>query len=212
MINLVSGATGYFNDPTTDKTGLGRFVSPDTWNDIDAIASSGYRWGADNSCFGVFPREKYIALLQRLARTDLTNFLFVTVPDVVADGPATLVRFRLWCPVIERYELPKALVAQNGMEHLDLPWDHFDALFIGGDTEWKLSLAAARLIFQAKQRDKWVHIGRVNSVKRRAWFESLGADSYDGTGWSKFSRAMLPLATRAAKSPATQLAMGDLFL
>lgn len=32
----------------------------------------------------------------------------------------------------------------------------------GGDTEWKLSHYAARLTWEAYERGKWVHMGRVN--------------------------------------------------
>jgi hypothetical protein len=73
-----------------------------------------------------------------------------------------------------------ALVGQDGMEHLDVPWDEFDCLFVGGSTEWKLGAGAEILIREAKRRGKWVHIGRVNSRKRYLKFADL-ADSCDGT-------------------------------
>ena len=38
---------------------------------------------------------------------------------------------------------PAALAAQNGAEHIQLPWDEFDVLFLGGDTAWKLGAGAA---------------------------------------------------------------------
>src|SRR6266567_778281 len=42
----------------------------------------------------------------------------------------------------------------------DVPWDVFDALFIGRSTDWKLGPAAEALVREAKQRAKWVHFGR----------------------------------------------------
>lgn len=84
-------------------------------------------------------------------------------------------------PRIRALGFPAALVAQDGLECLTAPWDAFDALFIGGTTEWKLSTHVAALVAEARARCKWVHVGRVNSGKRLAWAHSLRADSVDGT-------------------------------
>ena len=62
-----------------------------------------------------------------------------------------------------------------------MPWDDFDALFIGGTTDWKLGDGAAQLVREAKRRGKWVHMGRVNSLRRMIYAESIGCDSADGT-------------------------------
>ena len=61
------------------------------------------------------------------------------------------------------------------------PWDDFDALFIGGSTSWKLGPGAAAVAYDAKLRGKWVHMGRVNSLRRMRYAESIGCDSADGT-------------------------------
>lgn len=74
-----------------------------------------------------------------------------------------------------------ALVAQNGIEDTDIEWSTFDALFIGGSTDWKLSQVVIDLIGEAKARGLWVHVGRVNSRRRYHWSMSHGADSSDGT-------------------------------
>jgi len=74
-----------------------------------------------------------------------------------------------------------ALVAQDGLESLPVPWEDFDALFIGGSTAWKLSEAARELCQEAKRRGKWVHMGRVNSLRRMQVAEAFGCDSADGT-------------------------------
>jgi len=57
----------------------------------------------------------------------------------------------------------------------------FDALFIGGSTEYKLGPETAEFIRWAKRLGLWVHVGRVNSLKRFRQFQLLGADSCDGT-------------------------------
>lgn len=62
-----------------------------------------------------------------------------------------------------------------------MPWDEFDALFIGGTTRWKLSEAAHELAAEAKRRGKWLHMGRVNSWPRMQIASAMGCDSVDGT-------------------------------
>lgn len=53
--------------------------------------------------------------------------------------------------------------------------------FIGGSTAWKLGPHARRLVADAKRRGKWVHMGRVNSLKRFRYAAAIGCDSCDGT-------------------------------
>jgi hypothetical protein len=139
-------------------------------------------WAADNGCFGKgYPGDtEWLAWLhQHAAHAD--RCLFATAPDVVADAAATLTRSAPWLPVIRELGYPAALVAQDGLEDLDIPWDDFDVLFIGGSTEWKLSATAARIAAEAKRRGKKVHMGRVNSARRWAYAELVGCDSADGT-------------------------------
>jgi hypothetical protein len=44
--------------------------------------------------------------------------------------------------------------------------------------------------------------GRVNTLRRIQWFRALGVDSFDGTGFARFTRARLPMATAALAAPA----------
>lgn len=112
--------------------------------------------------------------------------LFAVAPDVVGDAQATLDWSATWLPRIRELGIPAALAAQDGLEHLDVPWDSFDVLFIGGSTEWKMSRAAIELAEQARRHGKQVHAGRVNSGKRFSYASApypfgLGADTADGT-------------------------------
>jgi hypothetical protein len=102
------------------------------------------------------------------------------VPDVVADHDATLHRFAAYRPLVVAARFPVAFVAQDGCTPDSAPWDLMDCLFIGGSTEWKMSPRAFAVADEARQRGKWVHVGRVNSWSR---FESWSdrADSCDGT-------------------------------
>jgi len=71
--------------------------------------------------------------------------------------------------------------AQDGLEDLAVPWRDMDAMFIGGTTSWKLGPAAAGLAAQARRRGLWVHLGRVNSLRRMRYAQAIGCHSVDGT-------------------------------
>lgn len=143
----------------------------------------GRAWAADTGCFGAPHKhndDHYLYwLTDRLCA--LSRCLFATAPDVVGDAAATLERSMPMLARIRELGYPAALVAQDGLEALPVPWEAFDCLFIGGTTAWKLSDHAIRLIAEAKRRGKWVHVGRVNSKRRYQWCHSHGADSADGT-------------------------------
>ena len=70
---------------------------------------------------------------------------------------------------------------QDGQEHLPVSWQLCDAAFIGGSTPWKLGPAAADLAAQARARGLWVHMGRVNSLRRLRHAVAIGCRSVDGT-------------------------------
>ena len=143
---------------------------------------AGVTWCADNGCFGKgYPGdEKWLAWLEKNKHA-AADCLFATAPDVVGDAAATLERSAPFLPLIRALGYPAALVAQDGLEDLEVPWDEFDVLFIGGSTEWKLGPAARSLIREAKERGKWVHCGRVNSERRYRIMHEAGCDSVDGT-------------------------------
>jgi hypothetical protein len=139
-------------------------------------------WCADNGCFGDgYPGdEAFLTWLAERAE-HAAHCAFVVAPDVVCDAQATLDRSAPMLPRIQAAGYPVALVAQNGLECLTVPWSTFDALFIGGDTPWKLGPAAHALAGEAKARGKWVHMGRVNSLRRLRYADAIGCDSADGT-------------------------------
>lgn len=157
---------------------LGAIDTPKQQNRLDDVAY----WCADNGCYGKgYPGD--LGYLNWLAKRqpDVSRCKFATAPDVVGDAKATLKRSAPFLPIIRAMGYPAALVAQDGLESLIVPWDSFDVLFIGGTTEWKLGDGAHMLAFDAKAEDKWVHMGRVNSRKRLRYAHSIGCDSADGT-------------------------------
>jgi len=154
----------------------------------------------DNSCFAKFDRSAFEALLEReRPRVDLCRW--VTCPDVVGSARRTLEAFEYWHDRLRDDGWKVALVAQDGIEHLPIPWDRIDAIFIGGSTEWKMSKHAADVIRTAKICGKWAHVGRVNTPGRFEHFEKLGADSIDGTGLAQYSWMREAIYKRAIAPP-----------
>lgn len=138
----------------------------------------------DNGAYSGFNRAGFERLLERHRdRQHLCRF--VALPDVVGSARRTLEAFEYWRDRVPGWK--KALVAQDGLESLPIPWDQIDAVFIGGSTQWKLGKDAADVIRTAKICGKWVHAGRVNTPGRFEYFESLGVDGIDGTGLSRYS-------------------------
>lgn len=161
------------------KTGeLGMLATP---NEGKSPATAAV-WAADNGCFSTHyvGDERWMAWLRKHA-AHADRCLFATAPDVVGDAVATLARSAPHLSAIRALGYPAALVAQDGLEHLTVPWDDFDVLFIGGSTEWKLGPDARHLVGEAKRRGKHVHMGRVNSRRRWGYAEYIGCDSVDGT-------------------------------
>jgi hypothetical protein len=190
---------------------LGRLVQPRHFSTVEHTIRSGMPWAADNDCFQGLAPSRYLRMLDRLqdaliAANDGESRaehwrgrpLFVTVPDVVADSCRTAHQWGVWANAVRRRGLPLAFVAQNGCDHRNMspPWHEFDAVFIGGDTSWKLGPEARRIVRMCKEHGKHVHMGRVNSFRRLRYAESIGVDSVDGTGWVRWRDAHLDRGLR----------------
>jgi hypothetical protein len=140
-------------------------------------------WCLDNSVFtNKFEEKKWLKRIDSLSRW-YDKCLFVTIPDVVGDCAATLKRFSHYRRMVSG--LPVAFVSQDGIKNLakHIPWSDFDCLFIGGSDEHKLGKEGGWILNEAKKRDKWVHVGRVNSPSRIVE-DFPQADSWDGTNLS----------------------------
>lgn len=186
---FVSGATSvvYALPPSAP---IGILRTPSDRNAIARIVASQLPWACDNDCFRGFNPGAYLTMLD--AVRDAPRLQWVTAPDVVGDANATMALFRLWQPRLAAWGIPIALVAQDGLALADVPWEAIACLFIGGSTAWKLGTAAERLICAAGDRGKYVHVGRVNSVKRMHQFSSLPVTSFDGSSFSRWSRTHIP--------------------
>lgn len=198
-ILLVNGATTTVNAYRSNPA-IGKLISPRAGNDIQKVAVSGMSWGADNDALAGIDPDGYIAMLNKIEATDQSHLLFVSVPDAVEqtpDGPrgdwtGTRWLWRAWLPALRRRGLPAALVVQDGATPDEVPWGAISALFIGGSTAWKLSSAVCCLCDAARRRGIWIHVGRVNSLRRLDIVQRLGAQSFDGGQFSRFPATYIP--------------------
>lgn len=146
-----------------------------------------YPWYAvDNGCFGGhFHADAWQRTLDRSAFRP-ERCLFAVVPDrfdptdLAGNHPATLEMWHEWHEEVAGRGLRPAFVCQNGSTPDDVPVDA-EAVFIGGDTAWKLSRWAAAHVAAAKARGRHAHVGRVNTAVRFGSARIFGADSADGT-------------------------------
>jgi hypothetical protein len=157
-------------------------ITPNMGNAPDLSRSP---WGADTGCFSQsgdrgFALLPYLDWLDGMRRYQSTC-LFATAPDVVGDARQTWGRSRDVLPLIRDLGFPAALVAQDGIGKTLIDWSAFDALFIGGSDAFKTSAVCRWICAEAKARGKYLHMGRVNSLRRMRLAQSLGCDSADGT-------------------------------
>lgn len=148
------------------------------------LKDTGLPIACDNNAYTGFSEARFLLMLNR-AQCANVSLEWVAVPDKVADAGHTDTLFHQWYP---RLKQPLAYVLQDGAEDIDLPFDKFQCLFIGGTTQYKLSQTAYDIVKVAKAQGKHIHMGRVNSNKRLRIAHTFGCDSIDGTGYVRFNR------------------------
>ncbi len=160
-------------------------------------------FAADNGCFQSLDAPAFLRMLAFLTDCE-SKPLFVVSPDVVGDWRETMRKFSVWGPVIRELGLPVALVGQDGLPVDSVPWKDIDAYFIGGTDKWKLTNDSRNLVHKARDREKHVHMGRVNSCQRIHTATKWGCDTVDGTSFTWFADTLIPKAVKWIDS-----AMGD---
>jgi len=173
---------------------MGQLLTP-----LTGYADAGGAYAIDNGAFSGFPADRFKRLLER-QESRKAECLFVTCPDIVGAGQRSIELFKRrnrWIPAGWRV----ALVAQDGMEDLEIPWDEMDAVFIGGGDPWKDSKASQDIVKTAVILGLWVHVGRVNTPKRFDLFSELGADSCDGSGVAMYDHMLEKIERRNEPKP-----------
>lgn len=160
-------------------------------------------WAADNACFAnKWDENIWIKWLKSFSQPE--KALFATVPDVVANHEKTLERWEQYNQTVSSLGFKAAFVLQDGATIETTPWDTMGCLFIGGSTKFKLSETARQHCQEAKSRSLWVHMGRVNSLKRMLLAKEWGVDSTDGTylafGPDKNTPKLISMVQRTKKA------------
>ena len=168
----------------------GQLLTPLTRYTNRAV-EEGLPWAIDNGAFAGFNPKAWRSLLAR-EYENRASCLFVAMPDIVGSARRTLELF--WAYHGETMEWPRALVAQDGIGDLVIPWSDIVAVFIGGTDAFKTSADARHVILTAKALGKHTHVGRVNSADRFKWCVELGVDTIDGSGISQYSHMRRKLA------------------
>src|SRR6266498_1540101 len=139
---------------------LGQIATPGSGHRV----LPGVDWCADNAAFP--GEDTYLAWLSARA-AHAGRCAFSTAPDVPFDAAATLARSLPMLDRIRAAGFPVAVVAQDGLEDLAVPWDDIDALFIGprpgGSRPWPVGAP------------------RVNSLTRLRYAQAIGCHSVDLT-------------------------------
>ena len=168
----------------------------------------GFRYGLDNGAWTAFQQGTQWdeALFLRCAEKFGAGADWIVVPDIVGGGAESLALSVSWLPRLRRFGVPLLIAVQDGMMPADVePYlDAQTGIFVGGTTEWKL--ASMPGWGDIKRRTGcYLHVGRVNSIKRIYLCGDIGADSFDGTSASRYA-----VTTRKLDMARRQTNMGDL--
>ena len=149
------------------------------------------QWVLDNGCYSKFKPEVWKKMVNDALHDD--SCLWFTMPDVVGNHYETLQAFYRWKKYFDSYypainkQKKYAFVLQDGCTVEEVPWEDIKCVFLGGTDKFKYSREAWIILEAARIKNKWVHIGRVNTRGRIVYFYDI-AHSIDGTGLSKFQK------------------------
>jgi hypothetical protein len=163
--------------------------------------TEGFRYALDNGAWSAYQRGTpfdhvaFMRLVGNLGR----DADFIVIPDIVEGGERSLEFSRAWIPRLAPIGTKLLLAVQDGIPPGEVE-KHLASgigIFVGGSTEWKLATMPmwGRL---ARSWGEYLHVGRVNSVKRINLCKDAGADSFDGTSATRYAATVQRLtnATR----------------
>jgi len=153
-------------------------------------SNHGFRYALDNGAWRAhqrgeaFDAEAFESCLKMHGR----GAEWIAVPDIVCGGLESLDFSLSWIGRLRKYERLLLICVQDGMEdhHLEPLIGPGVGIFVGGSTEFKES-SSPRWGRLAHRAGAYLHVGRVNTVRRISICAEAGADSFDGSGASKFS-------------------------
>lgn len=175
-----------FLSPGGGQTSMYGVITAPNHKGVPLGITQGLPWAGDLGCLEGPAYVKKISLSAvadwlPVMRPYKAKCLFLAGGDVVENAEATLETYAEFSHYFTDW--PLAYVAQNGAEDLPIPAD-CAAVFIGGDTQWKESMAAVSVIKRAQEMGKHIHIGRINWGRRYRLFAMLAGSEHftcDGT-------------------------------
>lgn len=203
LLALATGTGTRRNLAAMREHGFGLLLTPDRpelREGFDLYAIDNGAWGAFAQSVAWAP-ERW----QALVAAHGAKALFAVLPDIVCGGMDSLALSQRWLPwAAER--CPLVLIpVQPGMDAAEVR-RHLSpsvGIFVGGDTAWK---EATMPQWGAMARDAqcWLHVGRVNSVRRIRLCAMSGVNSFDGTSPTRFAKTT-PVLDMARRQTAMRL-------
>jgi hypothetical protein len=164
--------------------------------------TEGFPYALDNGAWHAFCRQlpfdeaAFLAAFNKLgAGAD-----FVVLPDIVAGGERSLAFSMNWAARLDR-SCPQLLAVQDGMtaEMVAPLVGPPRGIFVGGTDKFKETTLPlwAEL---ARERQCYLHVGRVNTKRRIALCAAANADSFDGSSASRYA-VTLPRLDNSRRQP-----------
>jgi hypothetical protein len=182
--------------------GWGLMVTPDsprTEKFYDYCIDNG-AWSAHTQ--GVDWNDTYQAKFERLVEDLGAGARFIVAPDIVAAGAQSLARSLEWLPALRSVGCLVLIPLQDDMRPEPALTQHLGdkvGLFVGGSTEFKIS-SLPTWSWVAREWDCYLHVARVNTVRRIRYCQAYDVDSIDGTSASRYA-STLPLLDAALRQP-----------
>lgn len=159
------------------------------------LSHEGFQYALDNGAWTAHQRgEPFdIPAFERAVEWGAAGADWLILPDAVGAGLESLRMSLSWAPRLTGL-CPLLLAVQDGMTVADVsPFVGRDiGIAVGGSTEWKERTAIewGRL---AAATGAYLHVLRVNTVRRIRICKAAGADSFDGSSVSRFVCTLPPL-------------------
>ena len=154
------------------------------------LQTHGFQYALDNGAwssfqnglpFNVHEFEKAVTKLG-------DNAEFIVVPDIVEGGLESLRFSESWLPTLDGIGKRRLIAVQDGMTTADVEpiLSTEIGIFIGGSTEFKENTMPewGRV---CRDKNAYLHVGRVNSRRRIKLCATCGVHSFDGSSVFKFS-------------------------
>lgn len=158
--------------------------------------TEGFPYAIDNGAWTAhaqgkpFDDDAFVKCVDLLGR----DAEWLASPDIVCGGQSSLALSLKWLPwCLER--TPRVLIpVQNGMTPADVtPFlSRRVGTFVGGDDAFKEG-TMARWAELSRAFGAYCHVGRVNTKRRIVMCADAGADSFDGTAWTRFAVNVEPV-------------------